>query len=328
MKRLVLVLAAVLTVASLPACSKRGGQITRPQEQPTTPLKDVLIGIDWVPSPEYYGFYYALEAGFYREAGLNVTIAPGNGAPSVAAQIGVGALVLGTTTSDNVLRQVVRGARFDRAVPLLRFNPTVIASLAKRAISSVRDVRGKHIGTNQQSAVYQQFLFALENAGVRPSEITEYPINWGGNVELREQAVDAILAYTTNVVVDLEIENVAVTELFLGNEGLESFGLVLLVAGPDALRRAGFTSGEVDRFVTATLRGYSAGGENIEDAVDALQRAAPTLNRLKAAVAIRKIRRLNAETSYKLDRLDRWVTGSDVTESARAATLALFQLQR
>lgn len=71
----------------------------------TTWAQDVTLVLNWVPEPEFGGFYEAERAGYFKEAGLNVTILKGGpGSPtwqSVAAQ--KDKIVFGIASADDVV---------------------------------------------------------------------------------------------------------------------------------------------------------------------------------------------------------------------------------
>ena len=293
---------------------------------PVRARSGLKIKIDWQPSPEYYGLYYARDLGFYRDAGFDVEIVPGSGAPQAAAEIGSGRFVMGTTTSDNILRLMGRKAEFSRLVAVLKFNPSVVVSLKSSGIRHLRDLEGKRLGTNPSASYYTQLLYVLRKPSIAAAGIIEdASIGFGGIRQLRERSIDAMLAYTTNAVVDLQADGIEVEEIFLGREGAESYGVVLAVASANAIRQAGLTDADVDRIIAATLRGYRVGGQDINRSVRILTREDPTIGLRKAELAIAKIGTLNSITAYAPERLDRWVEGVGVTEELRSAVLKLYR---
>jgi ABC-type nitrate/sulfonate/bicarbonate transport system substrate-binding protein len=301
---------------------------TPAQAQPpsqTQTLTKFTITIDWIPAPEYYGFFYARQKGIYKDVGLDVEIRFANGAPEVAKELAVGNIYAGTTTSDNLLRQVADGAEFSFARPLLKFNPCVLASLAKSPITKLEDIREKIIGTNPQSSVYQQFLYLLKQHNISKSSFKQYPIGWGGAAQLKAGDVDAILAYTSNVVIDLEKDKIPVTEIFFGDLGVESYGVVLAVGSEKLLAKNGISAEQARKFAAATIAGYEMGYQDVPGAVAALQAAEPTLEKTKVEFAIRKIGKLNARFQFVSSNLDRWVEDSNITEESRSATRRLFE---
>lgn len=288
-------------------------------------LKKIKMSIDWVPSAEYYGIFYAKEYGIYKKKGYDVEIQYGSGAPSIAAQIATGAIYIGTTTSDNILRQVARGANFKKIFPLMAFNPSSIVSLEKKPVKSPVDLEGITLGVNVQSSVYQQFQYLIDNKIIKSKSFKEFPIGYGGAPQLLNSQVDAFLAYTTNQAVDLELKNTPIHELYFGNLGISTYGLVLAFAEDKYLKQAGINEQDVDHIAEAILEGYQSGGNDIEHSAIALLNAEPTLNRDKIKLAIKKIGVMNRHTAFPPKSIDIWVQDEGITEEIREKTLNLYK---
>jgi ABC-type nitrate/sulfonate/bicarbonate transport system substrate-binding protein len=289
----------------------------------TALAQSVDVTLDWLPSPEYYGFYYAQRAGLYERQGLQVSFRNASGAPVVAAQLGAGSIRIGTTTSDNILRQAAQGVRFSHLVPIILFNPVTIVSLPNKPVNKVSDLRSLTLGTNPQTSTYAQYEYLLRLNRMPLGVIREYPIGYGGAVQLLAREVDAFLAYTTNQAVDVEIRDPNVIELLFEENGLRTYGLVLAIVAPGG----DLTEEIANRFVTATLEGYRAGGTRIDEAVDALAKAEPTLNREKVTRAIKKIVRQNAVAPARVPPdLDQWVALPAGKSDTRSGLLPLYQI--
>jgi ABC-type nitrate/sulfonate/bicarbonate transport system substrate-binding protein len=288
------------------------------------PLQPFEVTLDWAPSPEFFGFYYAKAKGIYAKRGLDVRLHHGAGAPAVAADLGSGAIYAGTTTSDNLVRQIARGGRFSRAVALLAYNPVVIASLEGSGIAEPRDLRGHTLGTNRNSSTYQQLRFLLNREQIDAATFREYPIEFGGAAELLDRRVDAVLAYRANVVAALEAKGKKAREIFLSGHGIYTYGEVLAFADRAALEAAGIAPAAVDAFADATLEGYRRCAEDVGACVAALTDADPPLNPEKLSHGIRQIMRLTPMAAYPRSELDRWVVAGAVTEEHRTAALALY----
>ena len=56
---------------------------------PAEPFK-ITLQLDWVAEPEHGGFYQALAKGYFREAGLDVTIVQGGPNAFVMQKLGTG----------------------------------------------------------------------------------------------------------------------------------------------------------------------------------------------------------------------------------------------
>lgn len=292
--------------------------VTHAAAQPTRTLD---VTLDWLPSPEYYGFYYAAYTRLYEKVGVRVTFKNASGAPVVAAQLAAGSIRIGTSTSDALLRQAAQGASYQRLVPLILFNPVSLVSLPRKPVRAVADIRNATIGTNPQSSAYAQFEHLLRTTGLPFGSFKEFPIGYGGSVQLLSGQVDAFLAYTTNQAIDIELQTAGFSEFLFEDQGIKNYGLVLAVAE----KGLKVDPKLLDDFISATIQGYKLGGANVEDAAIALLRAEPTLNKDKTVAAIRKIVRLNERASETVPPdLDAWVnvsetSGSSVRKKLRSA---------
>jgi ABC-type nitrate/sulfonate/bicarbonate transport system substrate-binding protein len=287
--------------------------------------KKYSITIDWLPSPEYYGFYYAKKFGIYKRDGLDVEIVNSTGAPEAAALLGAGKAYAVTSTSDNILRLLSKNVKLSRITPIFKFNPSVLVSLKDNPIKNIDDIKGKKIGVNVMASVYKQFLYLLRIKGINPNQFTEYPIGYGGANELKGRKVDGILAYTTNIVVDLELENVKINEIFFGEEKVSSLGLILAFADVENLKRNNITESNVQAFIDATLEGYKKGLVDIQGSINALKEVAPTLNEKKISAAIRKIGNLNRVIGIPSNEIDVWIDDVSITKEIRELFFSLIK---
>ncbi len=80
-KILALLLCAVL-VFSFAACSKSENDKSAEKTDSAVKTTDITVCLDWTPNTNHTGLYVALKEGYYKEAGLNVSIVqpPENGA--------------------------------------------------------------------------------------------------------------------------------------------------------------------------------------------------------------------------------------------------------
>ena len=66
MKKLFVVLLMIVLVLSLFACTSKGDE--------TQELTDITVCLDWTPNTNHTGLYVAVEKGYYKDAGFNVSI--------------------------------------------------------------------------------------------------------------------------------------------------------------------------------------------------------------------------------------------------------------
>ena len=64
---------------------------------------DVSIQLKWLPQAQFMGYYVALDKGYYKDLGLNVTIVPGGGDISETTAVYTGQVDFGVTWVSNLI---------------------------------------------------------------------------------------------------------------------------------------------------------------------------------------------------------------------------------
>lgn len=290
-------------------------------------LKKIQITIDWLPSAEYYGFYYAKSYGIFKKYGYDVTINNGTGASDVAAQVGMGHIPIGTSTSDNLLRLYSKGARYSALRKLFSFNPSSIVTLNNN-IMSINDLKGKIIGVNINASPYLQFVSLLAQRRDIPYElkdIKEYPIGYGGAIQLLNKDVDAFLAYTTNQAIDVQLKDENYHEIYLGDNGIYSYGLVLAFANSETLKKNNLNNSDINEITKAIIEGYDKGYNDLNKSIECLKKAEPSLDEVKLREGIIKIGKLNRTVAYPHKKIDLWVDDKLITDKIRKEVLSLYK---
>lgn len=69
----------------------------------SAPLTKVTLFLNWYPEAEHGGYYAALVAGYYKDAGLDVEILPGGPEAPVIPQVATGKAMFGVVNADGIL---------------------------------------------------------------------------------------------------------------------------------------------------------------------------------------------------------------------------------
>jgi NitT/TauT family transport system substrate-binding protein len=107
-----------------------------------TSLVKVVLQADWYPQPEHGGFYTALGKGYYREAGLDLTIQPGGPYVTPEQQVSVGAAQFGMSSSDRILESVADGQPLVAVAATMQHDPQGIMVRKDSPIHSFADLNG------------------------------------------------------------------------------------------------------------------------------------------------------------------------------------------
>jgi NitT/TauT family transport system substrate-binding protein len=116
------------------------------------PLKQVSMTLDWVFQGPNVGFMLAQDKGFYREAGLDVAIAPGKGSVSTAQLVANKATQIGFADGYVVGNGVAKGMGLRSVGSIFRRNPAAVMVLADSSIKTPKDLEGKSIAITAGSA--------------------------------------------------------------------------------------------------------------------------------------------------------------------------------
>jgi NitT/TauT family transport system substrate-binding protein len=163
------VAAAVLASGAITACSSSGGSST----QAATSSGTVHINFgDLSPNSTLTPFYVAVSQGFFKKAGLDVTVQKftGGGATSVAA-LATGSVQVASGGPTNFIGDIAKGVINGKL-----FGMTVDTGydlVVAKGITSVSQLKGKTVGVSGVNSSDDIFLDAtLKHYGISPSDVT------------------------------------------------------------------------------------------------------------------------------------------------------------
>jgi len=131
----------------------------------------VKLALNWVPEPEFGGFYAAREAGAYARHGLKVEIQGGGAGVPVLQMVATGRADFGTVGADELLTARARGANVVALFAVFQTSPQGIMVHASRKLQKLEDAF--HSGTlaletGLAYAAYLKKKFPWEGVKVLP----------------------------------------------------------------------------------------------------------------------------------------------------------------
>ena len=122
----------------LPACSKSAtGGAPNGESGGGTKVKLVL---NWVPEPEFGGFYAARDGGAYRRQGFDVEVIGGGAGVPVVQMVATGRAQFGTIGADELLTARARGADVVAIFATFQTSPQGIMVHASRKLTELAEV--------------------------------------------------------------------------------------------------------------------------------------------------------------------------------------------
>ncbi len=254
-----------------PSGSPSGGPSSEPE--PSQEPVALTVGLGFIPSVQFAQFYLADQAGYYEEAGLDVTF-QNKIDPDLVTLVGQGSIDLGLADGTSVIPAVSNGIPIKYVATIYGRFPSVVFAKASSGIDDAKDLEGKKLGIPGRFGSSWIMLQALlKSAGLTPDdlEIVEYP-DFGQGAAVAQGAVNAATGFANNEPVQLELTGEAVNVLRVDEiTPLPGNGLIV---GQAALEAKGDA---IAAFVAATLRAMEEISQDPDVGVDAAITAVPEL---------------------------------------------------
>ncbi len=245
--------------------------------EPTDPAEGELypltVGLGFTPSVQFAPFYLADEAGYYRDAGLDVTI-QNKIDPDMVPLIGQGSIDIGLADGTSVIPAVSQGIPITYVATIYGKFPSIVFTKASSGIKTPADLKGKRIGIpGRYGSSWIMLQAMLSSAGLTPDdvEIVEYP-DFGQGAAVAAGAVDAATGFTNNEPVQLELSGTPATVLRVDD--------IVPLPGNGLITGNATLEGKHDvlaAFVEATLRAMHDIAADPQAGLDATYKAVPEL---------------------------------------------------
>jgi NitT/TauT family transport system substrate-binding protein len=242
---------------------------------PPTPL---TVGLGFIPSVQFAQFYLADQAGYYEEAGLDVTFQNEIDA-NLVPKVGQGQVDIGMSDGTSVIPAVSQGIPIKYVATVYGQFPSIVFGKESSGIATAADLDGKKLGIpGRYGSSWIMLQALLDSVGLTPEdlEIVEYP-DFGQGAAVSEGAVDAATGFANNEPVQLELSGTPAFVLHVDDvTALPGPGLIVSTA------TAGAKHDAVQAFVDATLRAMSEIIADPAKGLDAAIAAVPELGQDRA----------------------------------------------
>jgi NitT/TauT family transport system substrate-binding protein len=261
------VLAAFVAIA-VGACS------SAPATQ--APLTALKFQLKWVTQAQFAGYYAALDQGYYKDAGLDVTLLIGGPNVNEVQSVASGNADMGTTWLPSMLQAREHGADLVSISQVFSRSGTRMVSFKTANIATPKDLCGKKIGSWLGGNEPELFA-ALTKAGCDPTKENVIKQNFDMSGLLGGQ-LDAAQAMIYNEYAQvLEAKNAATGQLNTPADfnvidfNDPAVGTAMMqdqIFASAAWLAKGNNSSIATKFLTATYRGWIYCRDNAQKCVD------------------------------------------------------------
>jgi NitT/TauT family transport system substrate-binding protein len=300
----------------------------------------IKFALDWKFEGPSAPYFVALDKGYYKAEGLDVTIDSGNGSVEAINRVASGTyqMAFGDINSLIKFRDKKENAAVKAVAMIYDAPPFAIVSMKKYGVLKPKDLEGKTLGAPAPDGAYAQWPIMVKTQNIDASKVkienVGFPVR---EPMLAEGKVQAITGFSFSSYMNLRSRGIAQDEIvvmLMRDYGLELYGNAIMVNPKFAAENPKAVAG----FVRATIKGVMDTIANPREATkavikrNAIADEAIEFIRLKMALDqnfVTKEVKANGFGAVDLGRLDRSITqiGQAFTYTNRPSATDIFDGQ-
>ena len=236
----------LITLLSLLGLALSGGSAAVAAE-----LTKLSFQLDWHPNVQFAGLLLAQHRGWYREAGLDVTLVPVDTEMKVVGTVTSGGAWLGCSESGVLIAARAEGARIRAVGTMLQGSPMGLISLHSRGFKTLASLRGHRIGIHPDGRKALELVLA--HSQLKPSEFTIVEKDHDLTPLLNGDC-DAVQGYSIDEAVALEARGTPIHFIPFHEHGYRAYSQVYFGSESFVAQHRDV----VARFLEASNRGWRA----------------------------------------------------------------------
>jgi NitT/TauT family transport system substrate-binding protein len=251
-------------------------------------LTKVIFSLDFIPLGRHAPWYAALEEGYFKEEGLEVSIIPAQGTAQAVQAVESGTANIGFVDVPSVVIARANGSKLKVLAVNYGKAPYAVFSLSTGAnVTQPKQLEGLTLGSGAGSFTPKILQGFMAQKGLDPSKLTisniAPPARAAALMSRQVPAIEFFVMSKPGLEAGAKEANAELRTLLLGDHGLELYGNGIVATeetigrNPDLLKR----------FVQAALRGWKFALANPEKAAQHQIKSVPSL---KPEVAVAEIK--------------------------------------
>lgn len=266
-----------------------------------TPIKFTL---DWKFEGPSAGFLLALDKGYFKAEGLDVTIDSGNGSVEAIPRVATGAYQMGFGDINSVMKFLDEDpTQKVKAVYMVYERPT-FAIVGRKSLGVTGDpksLEGKKLGAPPPDGAFAQWKAFKQVAKIDDSKIDIQSIGFPVREPMLAKGdVDAVFGFAFSVILNLKAQGIAdddISTILMAEHGLNLYGNSVLVNTDFAEKNPQAVKG----FLKALAKGFADSVKNPEEGVAAVLKRNETLNTDIELQRLNMANAMNIKTPYVVE---------------------------
>jgi PAS domain S-box-containing protein len=223
-------------------------------------LENVTLQLKWHHQFQFAGYYAAKELGYYKEAGLNVTLVPASEKNDPIANVVEGGAQYGVGSSDLLLLRNAGKPLVALAV-IFQHSPYVLLAMQRNGIENIHDLIGKRVMIDPYAA---EIIAYLKKSNVPIERLIEVKANSYDADDLIFGKSDAYAGYSTNDPWYLDKSGVKYLKFTPRSEGIDFYGDNLFTTESELKNHPQ----RAKAFLEASLKGWNYALNNPDQVID------------------------------------------------------------
>lgn len=264
----------------------------------------VRFTLDWKFEGPAAGFLLALDKGYFKAEGLDVTIDSGNGSVEAIPRVATGAYQMGFGDINSVIKFLDEDpTQKVKAVFMVYERPTfaVVGRKSLGITGEPKSLEGKKLGAPPPDGAFAQWPAFKKVAGIDDSKITVESIGFPVREPMLAKGdVDAVFGFAFSVILNLKAQGIKdddIATILMAENGLNLYGNSVLVNTDFAEKNPDAVKG----FVKALAKGFADAVANPEEGVAAVLKRNETLNADIEKERLTMANAMNIKTPYVVE---------------------------
>jgi putative hydroxymethylpyrimidine transport system substrate-binding protein len=276
MRRAVALLAAALLLAGLAGCGGSGAEPGAP--------KGVTLVLDFVPNAVHSGIYSARRQGYYRDAGIDLSIRQPGESTDAPKLLAAGRTDFAILDIHDLGIARERGLAVIGAMPIVQRPLAAVLARGDGPVHRPRELEGHTVGVTGLPSDEAVVDSEVSADGGNPSRVDRVTIGFNAVSSLAAGKVDAATGFWNAEGVELRRRGVPTRIFKVNRYGAPPYPELILTAAQKTVEE---DPQLVDSMVAATARGYEFVTAHPAEGLDDLLAEVPGLDRADQAAQLR-----------------------------------------
>ena len=270
---------------------------------PAVAETEIPFALDWKFEGPSAPYFHALDAGYFADADLTVTISEGAGSLDAIPKVATGAFPVGFADINSLMRFLDQnpGAPVTAVMMVYDKPPFAVVGRPSLGVSEPADLEGRVLGAPPPDGAWAQFPIFAAETGIDIDAITVEPVGFPTREPmLAEGNVAAITGFSFSSTLNLKrlgVEDNDISVLLMADYGVDLYGNAIIVntdfaeANPEA----------VTAFLSAVAMGWKDAIATPDAAIEALMDRNPAADAALETERLQMAIDANVLTDYVIE---------------------------